>query len=80
MHGGTNRGPLKGNRNAWVHGNRSAEAEEQLKAIRQINRTLKAATKLKLGIPMNGLEVYQLFDAMIEADRTQTELALNQAE
>ena len=26
MHGGTNPGPPKGNRNAWKHGGRSAEA------------------------------------------------------
>ena len=72
MHGGTNRGAPKGNRNAWVHGDRSAEAEDQLKSIRQINRTLKAASKLKHGIAMSGFEVHQLFDAMIAADRDQS--------
>lgn len=69
MHGGTNRGAPKGNRNAWVHGDRSAEAEDQLKTVRQINRTLKAVAKLKQGIAMRGVEVHQLFDAMLDPDR-----------
>lgn len=42
MHGGTNRGAPKGNRNAWVHGNRSAEAEEQLKLVKAADRLLKS--------------------------------------
>lgn len=43
MHGGTNKGAPKGNRNAWVHGNRSAEAKEQLKLVKAADRLLKSA-------------------------------------
>jgi hypothetical protein len=43
MHGGTNKGAPKGNRNAWKHGNRSAEAEEQLKLVKAADRLLKSA-------------------------------------
>jgi glucans biosynthesis protein len=42
MHGGTNNGAPKGNRNAWVHGNRSAEAEAQLKLVKAADRLLKS--------------------------------------
>jgi hypothetical protein len=42
MHGGTNKGAPKGNRNAFVHGNRSAEAEEQLKLVKAADRLLKS--------------------------------------
>lgn len=42
MHGGTNRGAPRGNRNAWVHGNRSAEAELQLKLVKAADRLLKS--------------------------------------
>ena len=75
MHGGTNRGAPKGNRNAWLHGDRSVEAEEQLKTVRQLKRTLQAITKLQQGVAMRGVEIHQLFDAMIEAGRNQTNLA-----
>ena len=34
MHGGTNPGAPMGNRNAWKHGGRSAEAEEAARFIR----------------------------------------------
>jgi glucans biosynthesis protein len=40
MHGGTNRGAPRGNRNAWVHGDRSAEAKEQLKLVKAADRLL----------------------------------------
>ena len=40
MHGGTNRGAPRANRNAWVHGNRSAEAVEQLKLVKAADRVL----------------------------------------
>ena len=43
MHGGTNKGAPKGNRNAWVHGNRSAEAEEQLKLVKAADRLLRSS-------------------------------------
>ena len=42
MHGGTNKGAPKGNRHAWVHGNRSAEAQEQLKLVKAADRLLKS--------------------------------------
>lgn len=42
MHGGTNKGAPSGNRNAWVHGNRSAVASEQLKLVKAANRLLKS--------------------------------------
>ena len=42
MHGGTNKGAPKGNRNAFVHGNRSAEAKEQLKLVKAADRLLKS--------------------------------------
>jgi t-SNARE complex subunit (syntaxin) len=42
MHGGTNNGAPKGNRNAWIHGNRSAEAKEQLKLVKAADRLLKS--------------------------------------
>jgi hypothetical protein len=42
MHGGTNKGAPKGNRNAFVHGDRSAEAEEQLKLVKAADRLLKS--------------------------------------
>ena len=35
MHGGTNPGAPKGNRNAWKHGARSADLEAVVKALRQ---------------------------------------------
>lgn len=56
MHGGTNRGAPKGNRNAWVHGDRSAEAEEQLKLIAANNRDLKLITKLNSGLTLTTKE------------------------
>lgn len=38
-----------GNRNAWIHGNRSAEAEEQLKTVRATDRNLKVLKKVQQG-------------------------------
>ena len=49
MHGGTNNGAPRDNRNAWIHGNRSAEAEAQLKILSQSNRNLKLIQKLESG-------------------------------
>jgi hypothetical protein len=42
MHGGTNQGAPKGNKNAWIHGNYSAEAKEQLKLVKAADRLLKS--------------------------------------
>jgi glucans biosynthesis protein len=40
MHGGTNPGAPKGNRNAWKHGGRSGEAREALALIRALGNLL----------------------------------------
>lgn len=58
MHGGATRGAgaPKGNRNAFVHGNRTAEAEEQLKQIAANNRDLKLITKLNSGLKLTTKE------------------------
>lgn len=40
MHGGTNPGAPKGNRNAWKHGARSAEALAASRYVRSIARFL----------------------------------------
>jgi hypothetical protein len=42
MHGGTNQGAPKGNKSAWIHGNHSAEAKEQLKLVKAADRLLKS--------------------------------------
>lgn len=42
MHGGANSGAPKGNRNAWIHGNHSAEAKEQLKLVKAADRLLNS--------------------------------------
>ena len=47
MHGGTNKGAPKGNRHAWVHGNWSAEAKEQLKLVRAADRLLKSVRPVR---------------------------------
>src|SRR5690242_5771093 len=41
MHGGTNPGAPKGNRNAWKHGARSAETLVGLRYVRLLARLLK---------------------------------------
>jgi hypothetical protein len=56
MHGGTNNGAPQGNRNAWRHGNRSAEAEAQLKILSQSNRDLKLIQKLENGYSLSQAE------------------------
>lgn len=40
MHGGTNPGAPKGNRNAWKHGARSAEAMASLRYVKAVARLL----------------------------------------
>jgi hypothetical protein len=42
MHGGTNQGAPKGNKNAWIHGNHSADAKEQLKLVKAADRLLRS--------------------------------------
>jgi hypothetical protein len=66
MHGGTNKGAPKGNRNAWKHGNRSAEAEEQLKIVRQADRDLRIMSKLSEGIELRERERERLAELHIE--------------
>lgn len=56
MHGGTNQGAPKGNRNALVHGNRSAEAEAQLRTIRSTDRALRLLTKIRQGVSLQSAE------------------------
>lgn len=41
MHGGKGSGAPKGNRNAWKHGARSAEAREMQKLIRHLGEALE---------------------------------------
>ena len=56
MHGGTNKGAPKGNTNARKHGNRSAEAEEQLKIVRRANLDLRVLSKLRDGLELSPRE------------------------
>jgi glucans biosynthesis protein len=43
MHGGTNPGAPKGNRNAWKHGSRSAEAMGASRYVQMIAKLLNDA-------------------------------------
>lgn len=56
MHGGTNKGAPNGNRHAWIHGNRSAEAEAQLKIITASNRDIRLVKKLNAGLQLTAKE------------------------
>lgn len=69
MHGGTNPGAPKGNRNAYKHGNRSAEAEAQLKLVRKTNRDLRILTKLGQGIDLSPSELERLLELRLDAQR-----------
>nr|WP_083220367.1 HGGxSTG domain-containing protein [Hoeflea olei] len=60
MHGGKNSGAPKGNRNAWKHGNRSAEAEEQLKVIAENNRFLRLVDKVRQGVKLRTEEMDEI--------------------
>ncbi|AXK41043.1 HGGxSTG domain-containing protein [Erythrobacter aureus] len=62
MHGGTNKGAPKCNRNAWQHGNRSTEAEAQLKKLSQANRDLRLSRKLREGRHLTPKEHDRLLD------------------
>lgn len=68
MHGGTNKGAPKGNRNAWLHGNRSAEAEEQLKIVHDTDRSLRAITKVRNGQVLRPRDTEQLIKLLIDND------------
>ncbi len=60
MHGGTNPGAPKGNRNAWKHGDRSAEAEEQLKVITANSRILRLLGKVRQGVNLRPDEMDEI--------------------
>lgn len=60
MHGGKNSGAPKGNRNAWKHGNRSAEAEEQLKVIAENSRILRLVDKVRQGVKLRTEEMDEI--------------------
>lgn len=64
MHGGTNGGAPKLNRNAWKHGDRSAEAESQLRAIRSGNRDLRLMGRYMEGLPLRSWEIDRLFQIL----------------
>ena len=66
MHGGTNNGAQKGNRNAWIHGNRSAEAEAQLKEIKQARRVMKLVDRVREGQKLRPKEHDLLIQLMLE--------------
>lgn len=69
MHGGTNKGAPKGNRNAFVHGNRSAEAEEQLKLIGKADRELTVLGKVWQGQTLRSEEIDLLAQLVADRDR-----------
>ena len=60
MHGGTNPGAPKGNRNAWKHGDRSAEAEEQLKVITANSHILRLLDKARQGVKLRSDELDEI--------------------
>lgn len=60
MHGGKNSGAPKGNRNAWKHGDRSAEAEEQLKIITENSRILRLLDKVQQGVKLRPEEMDEI--------------------
>ena len=66
MHGGTSKGAPKGNRHAWIHGNRSAEAQAQLKVIREANRILKLGNRVRDGQRLRPNEHDLLIQLMLE--------------
>ena len=66
LHGGTNPGPPKGNRNAWKHGNRSAEAQEQLKIVKAADRDLRILSKVRQGIELRPKEKDRLIQLQLE--------------
>jgi glucans biosynthesis protein len=66
LHGGTNPGPPKGNRNAWKHGNRSAEAEAQLMIVRAADRDLRILSKVRQGLDLRPRERGRLIQLQLE--------------
>lgn len=66
MHGGTNSGAPKGNRNALTHGNRTAEAEAQLKLITATSRDIRLVQKLNSGLKLTAKEQERLLALYLE--------------
>ena len=60
MHGGKNSGAPNGNRNAWKHGDRSTEAEEQLKIIAENNHILRLLDKARQGVKLRPDEMDEI--------------------
>ena len=68
MHGGTNKGAPRRNRNAWKHGDRSEEAELQLRTIRDRDRDLRLMSKLRAGDKLRSDELDWLMQLLRERD------------
>jgi hypothetical protein len=66
MHGGTNKGAPSGNRNAWKHGDRSAEAEQQLKTVKATDRDLRIFAKIQQAIELRSSELDRLAELLVE--------------
>lgn len=73
MHGGTNPGAPQGNTNARKHGNRSAEAEAQLKIVRRANLDLRVLSKFRDGLELSVRErdrLVQMHAELLRAERS----------
>jgi hypothetical protein len=66
MHGGTNKGAPKGNKHAWQHGNRSREAEGQLKMLAASNRDIRLVKKLNAGLQLSAKEQERLLSLHLQ--------------
>ncbi|MFN3456304.1 MAG: HGGxSTG domain-containing protein [Novosphingobium sp.] len=66
MHGGTSKGAPKGNRNAWKHGDRSAESERLLKVVHGAGRILKMVNRVKAGAELSASEHDLLLQLKLE--------------
>ena len=69
MHGGTNKGAPRGNDNARKHGNRSAEAEAQLKIVSETNQNLRVLGKVRQGLELSIRERDRLVHIYAESRR-----------
>lgn len=67
MHGGTNSGAPKGNRNAWIHGDRSAKTKKDLRRVREANRDLRILGKAMRGKALRPKEQERLQTLHAEA-------------
>lgn len=56
MHGGTNPGAPKGNRNAWKHGARSAEASEEARAVLYVKQEARRKGLVPDELPPDWIE------------------------